>query len=302
MDNISSFIGRIAPDFHCGDRLNCGGKTLWLSKPSIMGVLNVTPDSFSDGGRYIDGDQLVVTRAVDSALLMVDQGAQIIDIGGESTRPGASPVSVQQELDRVIPVIEALALQTDAIISVDTSSAQVMLEAAASGAGIINDVRALSRDGALAAAKKTSLPICLMHMQGLPATMQNEPKYQDVNSEVAAYLLSRVEACIAEGIDKSQLLLDPGFGFGKTLAHNLMLFNALPSIAAFGYPLLVGVSRKSMLGTITGKGVNDRLAASVVMAALAAQKGASILRVHDIAETADALAMVRALEKYNNDT
>jgi dihydropteroate synthase len=265
-----------------------------------MGVLNVTPDSFSDGGRYIDGDKLVVSRAVDAALLMVEQGAQIIDIGGESTRPGAAVVSVSQELDRVIPVVEALAAQTNAIISVDTSSAQVMLDAASNGAGIINDVRALARDGALAAAKQTGLPVCLMHMQGLPATMQDEPKYQDVNTEVAAYLLSRVDACVKAGIDRSQLLLDPGFGFGKTLAHNLMLFNALPTLAALGYPLLVGVSRKSMLGAITGKGTSDRLAASVAMAALAAHNGASILRVHDITETADALAVVKALENYNN--
>jgi dihydropteroate synthase len=265
-----------------------------------MGVLNVTPDSFSDGGRYIDGDKLVVSRAVDAALLMVEQGAQIIDIGGESTRPGAAVVSVSQELDRVIPVVEALAAQTNAIISVDTSSAQVMLDAASNGAGIINDVRALARDGALAAAKQTGLPVCLMHMQGLPATMQDEPQYQDVNTEVAAYLLSRVDACVKAGIDRSQLLLDPGFGFGKTLAHNLMLFNALPTLAALGYPLLVGVSRKSMLGAITGKGTDDRLAASVAMAALAAHNGASILRVHDITETADALAVVKALENYNN--
>ena len=301
MNNNPLYVGRIAPDFHCGNKLDCGGKTLCFSKPSIMGVLNVTPDSFSDGGRYIDGDQLVVSHAVDAALVMVEQGAQIIDVGGESTRPGAAPVNVQQELDRVIPVVEALAAQTDAIISVDTSSGQVILEAASKGAGLINDVRALSRDGALAAAKQTRLPICLMHMQGLPATMQIEPKYQDVSSEVTAYLLSRVEACIEAGIDKAQLLLDPGFGFGKTFAHNLMLFNALPTLAALGYPLLVGVSRKSMLGAITGKDIDSRLTASVVMAALAAQQGASILRVHDIAETADALAVVNALENYNND-
>jgi dihydropteroate synthase len=300
MPNNSSYVGRIAPDFHCGAVLDCGGKLLSFKSPSIMGVLNVTPDSFSDGGRYIDGDKLVVSRAVDAALLMVEQGAQIIDIGGESTRPGAAVVSVSQELDRVIPVVEALAAQTNAIISVDTSSAQVMLDAASNGAGIINDVRALARDGALAAAKQTGLPVCLMHMQGLPATMQDEPQYQDVNTEVAAYLLSRVDACVKAGIDRSQLLLDPGFGFGKTLAHNLMLFNALPTLAALGYPLLVGVSRKSMLGAITGKGTDDRLAASVAMAALAAHNGASILRVHDITETADALAVVKALENYNN--
>ncbi|MFT4997479.1 MAG: dihydropteroate synthase [Chitinophagales bacterium] len=300
MPNNSSYVGRIAPDFHCGTVLDCGGKLLSFKNPSIMGVLNVTPDSFSDGGRYIDGDKLVVSRAVDAALLMVEQGAQIIDIGGESTRPGAAVVSVSQELDRVIPVVEALAAQTNAIISVDTSSAQVMLDAASNGAGIINDVRALARDGALAAAKQTGLPVCLMHMQGLPATMQDEPQYQDVNTEVAAYLLSRVDACVKAGIDRSQLLLDPGFGFGKTLAHNLMLFNALPTLAALGYPLLVGVSRKSMLGAITGKGTDDRLAASVAMAALAAHNGASILRVHDITETADALAVVKALENYNN--
>ena len=301
MNNNPSYVGRIAPDFHCGSKLDCGGKPLAFNKPSIMGVLNVTPDSFSDGGRYIDGDQLVVSRAVDSALLMVEQGARIIDIGGESTRPGALPVSEQQELDRVIPVVEALAAQTDAIISVDTSSGLVMLEAASKGAGLINDVRALSRDGALAAAKHTCLPICLMHMQGLPATMQAEPKYHDVSSEVSAYLLTRVDACIDAGIDKSKLLLDPGFGFGKTLAHNLMLFNALPTLAALGYPLLVGVSRKSMLGSITGKDIDGRVTASVVMAALAAQQGASILRVHDVTETADALAVVNALEDYNND-
>jgi dihydropteroate synthase len=300
MSKNSSYVGRIAPDFHCGTVLDCGGKLLSFTRPAIMGVLNVTPDSFSDGGRYIDGDKLVVSRAVDAALLMVEQGAQIIDIGGESTRPGASVVSVSQELDRVMPVVEALAAQTNVIISVDTSSAQVMLDAASNGAGIINDVRALSRDGALAAAKQTGLPVCLMHMQGLPATMQDEPQYQDVNNEVAAYLLSRVDACIDAGIDRSQLLLDPGFGFGKTLAHNLVLFNALPSLAALGYPLLVGVSRKSMLGVITGKATDDRLIASVAMAALAARSGASILRVHDITETADALAVVEALENYNN--
>lgn len=301
MNSNHLYVGRIAPDFHCNGALDCGGKILSFDKPAIMGVLNVTPDSFSDGGRYIDGDQLVVSRAVDSALEMVEHGAQIIDVGGESTRPGAAAVNVQQELDRVIPVVEALAAQTDAIISVDTSSGQVMLEAASKGAGIINDVRALSRDGALAAAKHTRLPICLMHMQGLPATMQTRPKYQDVSSEVAAYLLSRVDVCTEAGIDKSKLLLDPGFGFGKTLAHNLVLFNTLPTLADLGYPLLVGVSRKSMLGAITGKDTDGRLAASVVMAALAAQQGASILRVHDVAETADALAVVNALEDYNND-
>ncbi len=294
-----TIIGRNAPDFYCAEQLDCGGKLLSLSIPQVMGVLNVTPDSFSDGGRFANdgsGKKVAATKAVDAALKMVEQGASIIDVGGESTRPGAKSVGLQEELDRVIPVVEKITERSDAIVSVDTSSPEVMLAAAAAGAGMLNDVRALNRDGALEAAKQTGLPVCLMHMQGMPSSMQANPSYEDVVAEVSTYLQLRINACLEAGINQSKLVIDPGFGFGKTLEHNLMLFNGLPDLLKLGYPLLVGVSRKSMIGAITGQPVENRLAGSVVLAAQAVQRGANILRVHDVDQTVDVMKILAALE------
>ena len=271
--------------------LSCGARTLDLSAPVIMGVLNVTPDSFSDGGRFLQRDQ-----ALRHAEAMVAAGAAIIDVGGESTRPGAAPVSLSEELDRVVPVVEHIARRLDVVISVDTSTAEVMRAAAAAGASLINDIRALQRPGALQAARDTGLAVCLMHMQGEPATMQQSPHYDDVVADVRAFLQQRVQACVAAGIDRQRLVLDPGFGFGKTDAHNLALLAALPALAADG-PLLVGLSRKSMIGRLLGRPVEERLVGSVTLALLAAQRGARILRVHDVAETADVLRLWSALRQ-----
>jgi len=270
--------------------LQCGGRFLNLSKPAVMGVLNVTPDSFSDGGKFCSHEQ-----AINQALCMVDQGAAIIDVGGESTRPGADPVSEQEELDRVIPVVLALAAEVDAIISVDTSTPAVMAEAESAGAGLINDVRALEREGALQCAKNSTLPVCLMHMQGDPVSMQNNPQYGDVVSDVAGYLMARVNACRDAGIDDGRILLDPGFGFGKSLQHNLSLLRHLDQLVALGFPVLVGMSRKSMIGAILGKHIDERLHGSVAAAIIAAQNGASIIRVHDVGPTVDALKIVSAV-------
>ncbi|AUM12145.1 dihydropteroate synthase [Ketobacter alkanivorans] len=270
--------------------LQCGGRFLNLSKPAVMGVLNVTPDSFSDGGKFCNHEQ-----AISQALRMVDQGAAIIDVGGESTRPGADPVSEQEELDRVIPVVLALAAEVDAIISVDTSTPAVMAEAESSGAGLINDVRALEREGALECAKNSTLPVCLMHMQGDPVSMQNNPQYSNVVSDVAGYLMERVRACRDAGIVDDRILLDPGFGFGKSLQHNLSLLKHLDQLVALGFPVLVGMSRKSMIGAILGKHVDERLHGSVAAAIIAAHNGASIIRVHDVGPTVDALKIVSAV-------
>lgn len=275
--------------------VNFGGRRVDLSVPQVMGILNVTPDSFSDGGRFFD-QGVVLTKVIDAASAMVDAGATFLDVGGESTRPGALPVDEAQELARVIPVVEALANRFDVVISVDTSRASVITEAANAGAGLINDVRALQLPGALAAAAATSLPVCLMHMQGQPANMQTAPAYSDIVAEVQAFLQARTDACRAVGIDAARILLDPGFGFGKTLAHNLALFRALPTLGQ-SQPLLVGVSRKTMVGQICDQPVERRQAGSVALALLAAQAGASILRVHDVAETVDAL---RVLSAVNN--
>ncbi len=275
--------------------LQCADKQLTFETPVIMGILNVTPDSFSDGGRYTHLD-----NALRQAEQMAADGAEIIDIGGESTRPGAQPVTEQQELDRVIPVIEKLDQKLDVVISIDTSKPEVMIEAARSGAGLINDVMALRADGALQAAQQTGLPVCLMHMQGEPRTMQTNPQYTDVVAEVKTFLKQRAEQCIAQGINKEQIILDPGFGFGKTLAHNISLFKHLDSLQALGYPVLVGASRKSMLGQITGKAVEDRLAGSLALATLATIKKAAIIRVHDVAETVDVVKVAQALSNYNN--
>lgn len=274
-------------------KLDCGGRALDLSAPVVMGILNVTPDSFSDGGRYQERD-----AARRHAVEMVAEGAVIIDVGAESTRPGAALVSEQQELDRLLPVVEAIRSETDAIISVDTSTPRVMTEAAACGAGLINDIRALQRPGALAAAAATGLPVCLMHMQGEPGSMQQAPQYDDVVAEVQAFLQARAVACRAAGIPDARLLIDPGFGFGKRLDHNVALFRALDRFAALPWPLLVGVSRKSMLGALLdGAPVDQRLFAGVAAAVLAVERGASIIRSHDVKATVDALRVVQALRE-----
>lgn len=271
-------------------RLPCGSRTLDLSRPQVMGILNVTPDSFSDGGRYNRID-----AALRHAEQMLEAGAAIIDVGGESTRPGAPPVSAEEELQRVAPVVEQLVCRLDALVSVDTSSPALMREAALLGAGMINDVRSLSRDGALQAAAQGNLAVCLMHMQGEPQTMQDSPQYDDVTTAVRTFLADRVAACEAAGIARERLLIDPGFGFAKTLAHNLSLFRHMQALHDLHLPLLVGVSRKSMIGKVLGREVDQRLAGSLALAALAVQQGAHILRVHDVAETVDVLHMLEAV-------
>ncbi len=267
-----------------------GDHELDLGNPSVMGILNVTPDSFSDGGRFDKRD-----AAIEHAKELVAAGAVIIDVGGESTRPGADEVSVDLELERVIPVIKELAAELSVPISVDTSKPEVMLAAAAAGASLINDVRALQLPGALEAAAETNLPVCLMHMQGSPENMQVEPKYADIVTEVTRFLHGRIEAAIAAGVSRDSLLVDPGFGFGKTVAHNYELLRELQSFKALECPLLVGLSRKSMINAIIPRPPEQRISASVSLAVLAAERGANIIRVHDVAETCDGLAMLRAL-------
>ena len=264
--------------------------------PLVMGILNVTPDSFSDGGQLFDNQAANRDAVLKRAAAMIEQGADILDVGGESTRPGAEKVSQQQELDRVIPVLEWLKASFDIPVSVDTSTPAVMAAATTAGADMLNDVRAFQRDGALAVAARSNLPVCLMHMQGEPQTMQAEPAYQDVVDEVAGFLKRRAQQCIDAGVAPEQLVIDPGFGFGKSLEHNLALFRAIPQLSALGYPLLIGVSRKSMIGAILNKTVEQRLQGSVAMALLAAQQGADILRVHDVGETVDALQVWQAVK------
>jgi dihydropteroate synthase len=258
-----------------------------------MGILNVTPDSFSDGGEFMHVD-----AALAQAFHMQEQGAAIIDVGGESTRPGAEAVSVQQELDRVIPVMEALAGRLDLPLSVDTSKPEVMQAAVQAGAGMINDVNALQEGGAVVQAAKLNVPVCLMHMQGQPRTMQKAPHYKNLIEEIKTFLSERIDACLNAGIHRQQILIDPGFGFGKTLAHNLELLSRLSEFAELECPLLAGISRKSMLGTLTGREPEQRLAASIAAAVLAAERGANIMRVHDVAETVDALKIVHATNKF----
>lgn len=272
-------------------RLSCGSRVLDLSSPQVMGILNVTPDSFSDGGHYTS-----VSAALIHAAQMIKAGATLIDIGGESTRPNAAVVSVQEELDRVAPVVEAIAKRFDIIISVDTSTPEVMLETAQLGAGLINDVRSLQRKGALTAAKNTGLPVCLMHMRGEPRTMQQYTHYDDLLTEVKNFLTERSNICQQAGINKELILIDPGFGFAKNLHQNLLLFRHMDELLSLGYPLLVGVSRKSMIGGILNKDIADRLYGSLALAALALTKGASILRVHDVAATVDIVKMIKAIE------
>ena len=273
------------------NRLPCGSRFLDLSRPQVMGILNVTPDSFSDGGRYGQRD-----AALRHAEAMLRAGASLIDVGGESTRPGARAVSPVEELERVAPVVEAIAAELDVIISVDTSTPAVMREAARLGAGLINDVRSLQRDGALDAAADSGLPVCLMHMRGEPTSMQQNLRYADVLVEVRDFLVERMAACATAGIAAERLLLDPGFGFAKTLEHNLRLFKHLDSLHELGRPLLVGVSRKSMIGQVLGHEVGERLYGSLALAALAITKGAHILRVHDVPETVDLVRMITAVE------
>lgn len=254
----------------------------------VMGILNVTPDSFSDGGKFTARD-----NALRHAEAMVEAGADWIDVGGESTRPGAADVNEQEEVERVVPVIERIAAALDVKISVDTSKASVMREAVGAGAAMINDVRALREPGALEAAASTGVLVCLMHMQGQPRSMQEAPDYEDVVCEVKDFLQGRMKICVDAGISAERLWLDPGFGFGKTVRHNYQLLQRLQAFHELRAPLLIGVSRKSMLGAVTGKGVEERLAASIAAATIAAYKGARILRVHDVAETVDAMQIVR---------
>jgi dihydropteroate synthase len=270
--------------------LDCAGKILDLSQPRVMGILNVTPDSFSDGGRFVRPDE-----AIEQALRMVDEGAAIIDIGGESTRPGAQDVPVEEEINRVVPIIDVLAPELPVPISVDSSKPEVMRAAVAAGAGMINDVYALRRDGALEAAAELQVPVCLMHMQGEPRTMQAEPHYDDVLAEVAQFLRDQVARCEAAGIARSRLLLDPGFGFGKNLEHNLVLLHHLDQLAD-DLPLLVGVSRKSMIGAVLNAPVDERLYGSVAAATLAVWQGARVIRAHDVKATADAVKMAWAVK------
>ncbi|WP_431686751.1 dihydropteroate synthase [Hahella sp. NBU794] len=271
-------------------KLTLPNSILDLSAPVVMGVLNVTPDSFSDGGRFLSPDDAL--RQVEK---MVSEGAVFIDIGGESTRPGAAPVTVSQELDRVCPLVEVVRARFDVHISVDTSTPEVMTESVALGADLINDVRALTRDGALEAAASSKAAICLMHMKGEPGAMQDNPTYTDIVNEVSSYLDARRSAALEAGIDIDRIMLDPGFGFGKTLEHNLALMKHLQAFVDMGSPVLVGVSRKSMLGMITGKAVEERLIASVSAAAVAIYNGARIIRAHDVGATVDAIKVAAAI-------
>jgi dihydropteroate synthase len=271
-------------------QLACGRHRFDLSRPLVMGILNVTPDSFSDGGRYVDR-----ARALDHARAMAADGADLIDVGGESTRPGTAPVTEEDELARVVDIAATLAGEGLAV-SVDTRKPAVMRAAIAAGAAMINDVAALTAPGALAACARGRVGVCLMHMRGDPASMQQAPTYADVVAEVHDFLLARAGACLAAGIARERIVLDPGFGFGKTLAHNLQLLRALPELAAAGHPVMAGLSRKSSLGQITGRAAAERLPASLAAALAAVARGAAIVRVHDVRETVDALKVWRAIE------
>jgi len=274
--------------------LDCGGRRLDLSRPAVMGILNVTPDSFSDGGVFLSPQE-----AVAQALRMAEEGADIIDIGGESTRPGAQPVSAQEEIERVVPVIEALHGRIPLPISIDTSKPGVMRAAVAAGAGFINDVRALRAEGTLDAVAELKVPVCLMHMRGEPRTMQNDPRYADVVGKVREFLKERRDACMNAGIPAARIVIDPGFGFGKTLEHNLELLRGLEKLQSLGAPILAGLSRKSMIGKALGLPVERRLHASVALAVMAVQNGARIVRVHDVGPTVEALRMWAAVYPEN---
>ncbi|OQW68985.1 MAG: dihydropteroate synthase [Proteobacteria bacterium ST_bin12] len=270
---------------------NCGKFQLNLNRPHVMGIVNVTPDSFSDGGKFAQTD-----LAIEHALSLVEQGADILDIGGESTRPNATPVSLQQELERVIPVIESLVIQIKIPISIDTYKPQVMQAAIKAGASVVNDVRALQENGAIDIVAASDAGVCLMHMQGTPQTMQINPQYNDVVAEVKTFLQQRLTLCETAGINKSRILLDPGFGFGKTREHNITLIQHLASFSTMGQPLLVGLSRKSVLGQVTGNDVDARIYSSVAASVISAMVGAKILRVHDVKATVEALKIVTAIQ------
>jgi dihydropteroate synthase len=266
-----------------------------------MGILNVTPDSFSDGGDLFKHNKLSVENSLVRAAQMVKEGASIIDVGGESTRPGAKKVTLQEELDRVLPIVEVISRELDVVISVDTSQPKVISNAAQLGAGIINDVRALSLPGALAAAAESSLPICLMHMKGSPQDMQDAPVYTNVIDEVAAFFHERISVCVDAGIVSERLLLDPGFGFGKTLAHNLALLNRLEELHDFSLPLLIGTSRKSMIAGVLDRDVDQRLAGGLATVVMGVMKGAKIIRVHDVLESVDAVRMTEAVMRERGE-
>jgi dihydropteroate synthase len=269
--------------------LQCGRHRIDLDRPVVMGVLNVTPDSFSDGGRYVE-----LPAALEHARRLVAEGAAIVDVGGESTRPGATPVNEDEELRRVVPVIERLAAELRIPISIDTRKPGVMRRSLAAGAAMVNDVTALAAPGALEAIAQSDAAVCLMHMQGEPGTMQAAPNYSDVVREVRDFLGARASACVAAGIARARIAVDPGFGFGKTLEHNLALLAGLPGLAADGLPVLAGLSRKRMIGALTGRAEGDRMAGSLAAAVVAAMRGARIIRAHDVRETVDALAVVAA--------
>jgi dihydropteroate synthase len=271
-------------------QLRLGARILDLDQPRVMGILNVTPDSFSDGGRFFDRG-----AAIRHAETMLEAGASIIDVGGESTRPGAASVSVQEEADRVLPVIEMIARQLDIAVSVDTSKAAVMRAAVAAGATLINDVYALRQAGALEAAADLGVAVCLMHMQGTPATMQTNPHYRNVAGDIMEFLRERIAVCHAAGIRTGQLLVDPGFGFGKSDRQNLELLHNLQPLSGLGPPLLVGLSRKRLLGSLTGRSAEQRVFAGVAAAVMAVERGARIVRTHDVAETIDALRVAQAV-------
>jgi dihydropteroate synthase len=284
-----------------GSSLDCAGRILDLTDAVVMGILNVTPDSFSDGGQLYVNDSLRVERAVARAYDMVEQGAAIIDIGGESTRPGASPVSLAEERARVLPVLRALGKDFPAIISLDSSSPELMLEAADLGVGLINDVRALGRPGAVSAVASRGVAVCLMHMQGQPSYMQDNPTYNDVIVNVLEFLKCRLEVCLEAGISPGCVVLDPGFGFGKTIKDNLALMANFNTLGDMGFPLLVGVSRKSMIGAVLNKEPDQRMAGGLALAALAVNSGAKIIRTHDVAETADVVNITNAVVKEKRD-
>ncbi|MGB2247963.1 MAG: dihydropteroate synthase [Alcanivorax sediminis] len=278
-------------------QLRCGSRMLDLSAPVVMGILNVTPDSFSDGGRFTERD-----AALRQAEQMLKDGAALIDVGGESTRPGAAPVSEQEELDRVVPIVEALNQELGALVSVDTSTAVVIRDSAAAGAGLINDVRALRRPGALAAAAESTLPVCLMHMQGEPGNMQDNPQYTDVTAEVITFLQARIDACLAAGIARDSLLVDPGFGFAKSVNHNLQLMKEMSALRGLNLPILIGVSRKSLFGKVLGRDVNERLSGSLAAAVMCVERGAKIVRAHDVQETVDAVRFAHAVLEAHKES
>lgn len=292
----SGFLGATVSD----STIKVGDRIIDLSVPRVMGILNATPDSFSDGGQFHAGNgsgvfHIALDKTLAHADAMLAAGASIIDVGGESTRPGAQAISEQEEADRVLPVVEAIASRLDVAVSVDSSTPSVMCAAISLGAGLVNDVRALGRAGALEALVHQDAAICLMHMRGQPKTMQNEVDYADVVEEVMAFLRERIDACLKAGINRNRLILDPGFGFGKTPAHNYQLLRELEKFKALGLPILIGVSRKSMLGAATGRDVDQRLAAGIAATMVALQHGANIIRTHDVASTIDAINIHRAI-------